>query len=171
TKYSGIPLALPLAAVALLLAVRSRRVLSLLAGTAAALAIAAPWYVANWIRFRNPLYPLLASVFGGQAESGERLLHWHGSASDWLTYIVRPETLDSDLGGIGLALAVAAAAGYAIARRRHLEVVGIVAAGFLALAAFGPAARILLPAVAGGCLVAALAYEDYAAATGKRWPI
>lgn len=161
TKYSGLPLALPLAAVAVVIAVRRRRAGPLLAGIAAASLIAAPWYLANWTHFRNPFYPLLPRLFGGDAETAGRILNWHGSSPwEWLSYVSRPETLDSDLGGIGLALCIVAAISYCVTVRRHVRIVVVVLASFGTLAVFEPAARILLPPFAGGCLLVALAFEE-----------
>ena len=62
-------------------AIRRGRLGALAGGVAAAVLIAAPWYLFNWIRMGNPVYPLLPRLFGGPAGVAERIINWSGSAS------------------------------------------------------------------------------------------
>jgi len=170
-KYSGLALSLPLAAAAVVIGIRRRRTSSLLTGMAAALLVAAPWYAFNWMRVGNPVYPLLPSIFGGSRQTAGQIVNWSKSAtSSWALYIGRPDTVDSDLGGIGLAIALAAAFVFCARTRRHLGTTAVVLGGFATLAAFAPTARILLPPLAGGCLLAGLASEQWRTRGGARWP-
>jgi len=168
-KYSGIPLSLPLAAAAVVIGFRRRRIGPLLAGTGAALVIAAPWYVFNWLAVRNPVYPLLPSLFGGSPETAGGIVNWTKSPlAPWASYVLRPATVDSDLGGIGMMIALAAALVACAVSRRHLGAAAVVLGGFAMLMAFAPAARILLPPLAGGCLLAGLASERLRTPVGAR---
>jgi hypothetical protein len=169
-KYSGLALALPLAAAAAVVAVRRRRAPAFLAGTAAALLIAAPWYLFNWFRLRNPVYPLAPSLFGGSSETAREIVRWTKSqTSPWAAYILRPQTLDSDVGGIGLAVALVAALAVCVRNRLRLGTAAVVLGGFAVIAAFAPASRILLPPLAGGCLLAGIAAERWEGPRGARW--
>jgi hypothetical protein len=171
TKYSGAALALALAAAAAVIAVRRRRFGALLAGAGAAVLVALPWYLFNWIRMGNPVYPLLPRLFGGPAGVAERIVNWSGSASktSWVSYVSRPDTIDSDVGGIGLVLLLAAAIVHAVSSRRRRPVAAVVLAGVATLIPFAPAARILLPPLAGGCLLAGIAFEDLRENKRARW--
>ena len=173
TKYSGAALALTLAAAAAIVALRRRRFGSLLAGAGAAVLVASPWYLSNWIRTGNPVYPLLPRLFGGPAGVAERIVNWSGSASktSWISYASRPDTIDSDIGGIGLVLLLTAAVVHAVRSRRGLPAAAIVLAGVATLVPFAPAARILLPPLAGGCLLAGIAFEDIRGNARTRWAV
>jgi hypothetical protein len=156
-KYSGLALALPLAAACVVFAFRRRRVAALAGGAAAAAAVAAPWYVFNWTATGNPVFPLLPRLFGGPAETAARLVNWSAPADgggSWASYVFRPATLDSDVGGVAILIVLAAAAW---ALRARPALLALVFGGFAALVPFAPAARILLPPLAGGCLLAGLA--------------
>jgi len=157
-KYSGLALALPLGAACVVAAVRRGRLAALAGGVAGAVLIAAPWYLFNWTATGNPVYPLLPAVFGGSPETASRIVNWSASpeGGSWASYIFRPGTLDSDVGGVGMLLAFAAAA-WAALRSRRPAVLAVVVGGFAALAPFAPAARILLPPLAGVCLLGGLA--------------
>ena len=171
-KYSGVLLSLPLAVSAAVRAAREHRVGRLLAGVGAGILFALPWYLDNWIRVGNPVYPLLPQVFGGPADTAGRIVNWsESSRTSWLTYVLRPDTLDGDVGGVGLAIVVAAALIACIVGRRRLGMAAIVVAGFASLAAFAPASRILLPPLAGGCLLAGVALQEWRERSGKRWPL
>ena len=177
-KYSGLALALPLGAACVVTAIRRAKIASLAAGVAAAAAVAAPWYLFNWSATGNPVYPLLASVFGGSPEAGSRIVNWSASpeGGSWASYIFRPGTLDADVGGILLLAAFAAAAWILRAR---IALLATVLGAFAVLAPFAPAARILLPPIAGACLLIGLAAqspESDAAAEGglslrSRWAL
>jgi hypothetical protein len=170
-KYSGAALALPLVAAAAVIALYRRRIGSLLAGAGAAVLVASPWYLSNWIRTGNPVYPLLPRVFGGPAGVSERIVNWSASASKapWASYVLRPDTIDSDVGGIGLVLLLAAALVHSLRTRRRLPAAVVVLASAVTLIPFAPAARILLPALAGGCLLAGIAWEDLRQGKRARW--
>jgi len=164
-KYSGLVLAIPLCVAAAVLAVRKRATGQFAFGCLGALVIAAPWYAANALSTGNPIYPLLPSVFGGPSSTARNLLQWHstgaGDRSPLWTYFVRPATLDGDLGGIGmLALSVVALL-YAlrVQRLRLAALVLLFCAALLSL--FSPAERLLLPILAGSCLLSGLALEGW----------
>ncbi|MDQ6892837.1 MAG: hypothetical protein M3167_09180 [Acidobacteriota bacterium] len=158
-KYSGLALALPLGAACVVAAIKRRRLAALGGGIAAAAAIAAPWYVFNWTATGNPVYPLLAGIFGGSPETASRIVNWSGSpeGGSWASYVFRPGTLDSDVGGVGMLIAFGASAWVLRSRRPALVALAVVLGGFAVLAPFAPAARILLPPLAGVSLLAGLA--------------
>ena len=158
-KYSGLALALPLGAACVIAAVRRGRLAALAGGGAAAVLIAAPWYAFDWAATGNPVYPLLAGIFGGSPETGSRIVNWSASpeGASWASYVFRPGTLDSDVGGVGMLVAFGAAAWALRSRRPALAALAVVLGGFAVLAPFAPAARILLPPLAGVCLLAGLA--------------
>ena len=171
-KYSGLLLSLPLAGAAILSGVRTRRIGALLGGAGAGALVAAPWYVGNWLRVGNPVYPLLPGIFGGPGETAGRILDWSGSSkASWVTYFVRPDTLDGDVGGVVLTIAVLAALLFCFVTRRHLGPATIVLLSFATLLAFAPSARILLPPIAGGCLLAGFAAVEQRKRAGARWPL
>ena len=170
-KYSGLLLAIPLAAAAVVIGLRARRIGPLLAGAGAAGLVAAPWYLSNWTRVGNPVYPLLPRLFGGPVEAADRLLNWSASSrQSWAAYALRPDSLDADLGGGLLLLAFVGALFYAAATRRHLGIVAVVLSGFGLLLPFAPSARILLPAAAGACLLVGFAADAWRREAGARWP-
>lgn len=158
-KYSGLLFGLPLAGLLLYLAARDRAWRRLLAGTAVGFAAMLPWYLANLVRTGNPFHPFLAGVFGTSGVSSETLLHWEGLAVSGHAgglpgYFLAPVSLDADLGGLPmLALLALALASTAFSKRFRLP--GLLAA--LSLAPFlflQPAARILLPPLAGLAVLA-----------------
>ncbi|MBC7288999.1 MAG: glycosyltransferase family 39 protein, partial [Armatimonadetes bacterium] len=52
------------------------RVRELLAFSAIALAIAAPWYIKSWVVTGNPVYPFAYGIFGGKHWSSEQARHY-----------------------------------------------------------------------------------------------
>ncbi|HEY6146156.1 MAG TPA: hypothetical protein VIZ69_00600, partial [Thermoanaerobaculia bacterium] len=165
-KYSGLALAVPLFAACAVAAATGKRSVALAGGIAAAAVVAAPWYAFNWAATGNPVYPLLPGVFGGSLETASRIVNWSASpeGGSWASYVFRPGTLDSDVGGVGMLLAFAAAA-WAL-RSRRPALLALVVGSFGVLAPFAPAARILLPPLAGVCLLAGLAASPGTAAPG-----
>ncbi len=164
-KYSGIPFAVPVAAAAAWIGMRRRRFGEVAAGFAAGLLVALPWYVSNALRTGNPVYPLLPSVFGGSGEAARRILEWSrasspGEGGAWSDYVLRPRSLDADIGGILLAVLLAAGAVYCFLVRRMRAPMLLLLAAIALLAPFSPAARILLPAIAGASLFAGIAIQS-----------
>jgi hypothetical protein len=171
-KYSGLLLSVPLAGAAVVVAARRQKFGALLAGLGVGGLVAAPWYISNAMRAGNPVYPLLPGVFGGPVETAGRILDWSASArTSWAKYFVRPDTLDGDVGGLALLVALAAALVWCLLTRRHVAPAILVLLGFGSLLAFAPAARILIPPLAGGCLLSGFASETWRQRAGRRWPL
>ena len=171
-KYSGLALGLPIAVAVAVAAIRRRRFRELAVGALLAAAIAGPWYAANWIRTGNPVFPLLPRLFGGSSETARRLVDWNASArghGSWWGYVSRPATVDSDVGGIGFLVLFAVALVLGLRGLRRRVVVGLLLAGLAALFPFTPSARILLPSLAGACLLAGLALEDGTVGRSAIW--
>jgi hypothetical protein len=174
-KYSGLLLALPLLA-CLPFRARGGRMLGQrwILGAAAALAILAPWYGANVVAAGNPFYPLLSGVFHGPRAAEGNLLHWASGGRDrgfgtmW-HYVIAPDTLDGDIGGLGLGVLLGAALIHGFSRRGLRGASAAVAAGAGALAFFEPSPRILLPVLAGGCVLASAALADWTRGGRRQW--
>jgi hypothetical protein len=169
-KYSGLALAVPIAVAIVVLAIRERRAGSLALGGLLGAAIAAPWYVFNWVHTSNPLYPLMPGLFGQSGEASSRILNW-STATDgasWWSYAVRPQSLDADLGGI-LGLVALSIALVQLIRARRFVPAAILLGALGVLAPFAPAARILLPPLAGACVGVGLAVGSVGDPRARRW--
>ncbi len=86
TKYTGIPVVLVLAVLVFLMIVIERRkpiagikYSLLLVGIA--LAVAAPWYIKNYVYVGNPVYPFMAKVFGSRNIPG--VFSGHAVSTPW----------------------------------------------------------------------------------------
>lgn len=161
-KYTGLLYAAPVGLAALVALRREGALRRAWAGIAAAAAFAAPWYAANAWEHGNPFHPLATRVFGGSGYDETRLARWDaGSAATplpgWLATFWRPSTMDADLGGPLLLLLFAAGVAVALRKPSTRRAALLVLVPGLLLAGTRPAARVLLPFVAGLAVVAAAA--------------
>ncbi len=112
-------LALPLLGLAIL-AFRDRRPRNLLLFLALAALVAGPWYLRNWVRTGNPIFPLeIGGLFPTNpvyTEVMQRIVHDRSFGSNHINYGLLVETL-AVIAGAALA---AAAAGAAKAGRRSI---------------------------------------------------
>ncbi|MFA0753063.1 MAG: hypothetical protein IMHGJWDQ_000831 [Candidatus Fervidibacter sp.] len=101
TKYTGL-LLLPLLVLFSLWAMKrigERHWFALVVSALAALAIAAPWYVKNWLWTKNPVFPFAYGIFGGRNWSAEMALTYtlsnreFGGSRDLLALLSLPFNL------------------------------------------------------------------------------
>src|SRR5207245_8181464 len=79
----------------------ARLVLGGLGALALGALLAAPWYVRNWVRTGNPVFPVFLSLFGGQAPGWdlersrlyESMFGFYGNALTPLDYLLSPVRL------------------------------------------------------------------------------
>lgn len=167
-KYTALLACLPVAVAIVAAALRARQWRRLAVAVALAAVVASPWFVTNALRTGNPVYPLATSIFGGAATGHQSMAaSWSRVGGKswgdvWSDYILAPQTLDEDVGGL-LFLAVAAL-GLGLALRAGPARLRIAAVTALAMWAvflpFTAAMRLLLPAVAATLVVAGAALEQ-----------
>jgi hypothetical protein len=164
-KYSALLAALPIVALVVAQALRTRAVRPLATGVLLGVIAMSPWYATNAIRTGNPLYPLAGSVFGTGTGALDAHSQWSQDErttrlATWGDYFLRPQTLDDDVGGV-LFLFLAAFAIVAALLDRTLRPAAIVVlAMWLVFVPFTPAMRLLMPAVAATLLLAGLVLEQ-----------
>jgi hypothetical protein len=163
-KYTALIAGFPLFIAVVVMFVRARSFRRLLLGIAAGALVVSPWFVTNFFRTGNPIYPLASQEHPAVTVNATWNRDPQQSWLDvWSGYFLRPQTLDEDAGGV-LFLSIAAAGFFiALARPGNPR---LRAAGAMALALWmvhlplTAAMRLLLPALVATLVMAGAAFEQ-----------
>jgi hypothetical protein len=173
TKYIALLAGAPIAAAVVVLAFRAKAFRKLTGGIVLATLVSSPWYVTNFVRTGDPVYPLGSSLFGGRQYSLEKVATWSRQPGDswidvWRDYFLAPQTLDADPGGILflLILLLGAATAFRRGSPRSLKLGALMMlALWLPFLPLTTAIRYLTPAIGGAMILAGAAIEQ----TTSRW--
>lgn len=164
-KYTALLAGIPLFVAVVIMLVRARAFRRLALGIAIGAVVVSPWFVTNFLRTGNPIYPLGAKEHPTVSVTAT----WSQDAQQswldvWSGYFLRPQTLDEDVGGV--LFLVIGVAGFiaAFSRADHSR---LRAATAIALALWivhlplTAAMRLLLPAIIATLVVAGAAFEQH----------